>query len=504
MCRRLYWAIAFGIAILLLWQGWQLFPMPESDSLWFLPAAVNYAEGYHLLVNNLHPQSNLYDPAHTCHLAFYPPGFPWLLGILSPEASPRGVYVLLAALNSAIVLLTARFLAVPIRRQTALSVSAAYGLGIAGLLCVATYASSFCLGRPDFLATLLILVGWASIERSAPGAVWFWAGLTLGALAFVQPVAGFIASALYGMWCGIRWDWKRTTAALLPAFAFALALLLLLLAINPNGFHCIVKGIRAHSIATLIHGTDSTFCRYFFTHSYAFGYGPLFVAGAVPVAGGFWARRRTLGSPVVVVLSTLIGIFLLHHFIAIAWDRFYNLWLFVPVLVLAAFTFGFERLEGMEPRQMRRWVGAAAALLLIGSLGFVHRAVIFGFYLTEEATYLQARGQVFALLAGKPHARIGVSKSLWVLFDDYNPVDSFGLDPADLRKPAQYLFIQQRYTRYQAPPEISGYGLAYDDFERRKPRFGPIVLSPTMPSYRFAFYERLTPGAPVDPPAPTR
>ena len=504
MCRRLYWAVAFGVALLLLWQGWLLFPMPESDSLWFLPAAVNYAKGFHLLVNNLHPQSNFYDSAHLCRFAFYPPGFPWMLGILAPEASPRGVYVLLAALNAVIVLLTARFLAVPIRRQTALPPAAAYGLGIAGLLCVATYASSFCLGRPDCLATVLILIGWAAIERSTPGAVWFWAGLTLGALAFVQPVAGFIAAALYGMWCGIRWDWKRTAAAVLPALAFAVALLLLLLAINPNGIRCIVTGIRTHSLATLIHGTDSTFYRYFFVHSYAFGYGPLFIGGAVPVACGLWARRRALGSPAVVAVSAVMVFFLLYRFIAIAWDRFYNLWLFVPLLVLAAFTFGFEQLEGMQPCGRRRWVAAATALLLLGALGLGHRAALFGFYLTEEATYLQARDQVLTLLAGKPQARIGVSKSLWVLFDNYDPVSSFGLDPADLKKPAQYLFIQQRYTLYREPPEIPGYQLTYDDFERRQPRFCGIALSPTMPSYRFAFYERLTPGAPVDPPVPTR
>jgi len=504
MCRRLYWAVAFGVAMLLLWQGWLLFPMPESDSLWFLPAAVNYAKGFHLLVNNLHPQSNFYDSAHLCRFAFYPPGFPWLLGILAPEASPRGVYILLAAFNASTILLTACFLAAPIRRQTALTPAAAYGLGIAGLLCVATYASSFGLGRPDYLATVLILAGWAAIERAAPGAVWFWAGLTLGALAFVQPVAGFIASALYVLWCGIRWDGKRTAAAALPAFAFAIALLLVLLAINPNGIHCIVTGIRTHSVATLIHGTDSTFCRYFFIHSYAFGYGPLFVGGAVPVACGLWARRRVLGSPAVVSVSAVMVLFLLYRFIAIAWDRFYNLWLFVPVLILAAFSFGFERLEAMESGVRRRWVTAAAVLLLLGSLGFIHRTALFGFYLTEETTYLQARDQVLTLLAGKPQARIGVSKSLWVLFDNYNPVSSFGLDPADLKKPAQYLFIQQRYTRYQEPPEIPGYRLAYDDFERRKPRLGFLVLSPTMPSYRFAFYERLTPGAPVDPPVPTR
>jgi len=506
MCRRLYWSVAVGIALLLIWEGWRLYPLPESDSLWFLPAAVNYAEGFHLLVNNLHPQANLYDSSHAYRFAFYPPGLPWLLGALAPEASPRGVYVLLAALNAAIILLTARFLEIPLRRQTILSASSAYRLGIAGLLCVATYASSFCLGRPDYLATLLVLAGWVAIERAGArrGAVWFWAGLTLGAMAFVQPVAGFIASALYGIWCGIRYDWKRSVMNLFAAFAFAVALLTFLLAINPNGIRCVIDGIRTHSIATLVYGTDSTFCRYFFTHSYAFGYGPLFVGGAVPVVWALWTRRRGLGSPLVTAFSGAMTLFLLYRFIGIAWDRFYNLWLFVPLLVLAAFTLGFERLGQLGEVQARRWTAAALALLLLGSLGFLHRTALFGFSLTEEATYVEARYQVLSLLAGHPVARIGVSKSLWVLFDDYNPVDSFGLDPNDLLKPAQYLFIQQRYTLYQEPPAIPGYRLVYGNFERRQPRFCGILLSPTMPSYRFAFYDRITPGAPVDPPAATQ
>ena len=494
--RIIFWAVALFMAALLVFQAWHLYPMAETDSLWFLPPAVNYAK--HLgLINNLYPWAYYYDPAGGYHFAFYSPGFPWLLGLLAPEASARGVYVVLGAFCALTVLLTSLFLDRVIRERSSLSPNASWGLGVLGLLALGTYESSYNLGRPDFLATLLILIGWATVMRGKSFR-WAWAGFFLGLIAFVHPVAALFSSVLLGL--GLAWTlpFRTVLRKVVLAYLLGLVVLALLFVVSPNGWHNYVSGISHHAENTLVHDTwgdpyKDRLPKYLIWQSYATGYGFLFLLGVALGIRAFCNRperpRSGFGSA---LFASILAVFI-FHFVAQSWDRSYNLWLFTPLLLLALFRFGFDYLNVLSaPSSRSLLLAVVVAVMGMASLGFVHRTLLFTLYLHEQETAVVAHQKIAELLADRTKGAIGVSKSLWVLLDDYDRPQGFTLHPEDLGHP-RYVLLQQRFTNFPEAPELPCYRLIYDDFDPDEPRFLGIPLSPTQPSYRFAFYESTEP-----------
>ena len=496
MGRKIFWAVALSIALLFPFQAWRLYPLQESDALWFLPPAVNYAQ-HQGLINNLHLNAAVYDVTGRHLFAFYPPGFPWLLGLLAPEPSPRGVYFVLGLICGLTVLLSAFLLDRIIRQRSPLSPGASWGLGILGLLALGTYESSYCLGRPDFLATLLILAGWMAVRRTDRFS-WVWAGLCLGLTAFVQPVAALMTAGLLGLYWAWRHDLKTVVRKIVPAYILGLLLLALLFTVSPNGWSVYLSGISHHANSTLVNGTwddphKDQPLKYLVWHSYATGYGFLFLLGVGLGARAFFAKSGKPESGFASSLFIVAIALLVFHFVIQAWDRAYNLWLFTPLLILILFRFGFEYLKELSYPDLRKMLLAVLiAVMAVASMGFLHRTLLFTNYLQETETAAVAQPKIEALLTAHPRGTVGVSKSLWVFFGDYTRIASFGLHAQDLGHPT-YVILQQRYTRHPTPPELKGYQLLYENFDPRGATFLGIPLSPTRSSYRFAFYESTEP-----------
>jgi len=345
---------------------------------------------------------------------------------------------------------------------------------------------------------------WARRTREKPLPLALGTGLLLGLLAFFHPVAAFFASALFGLWLSLRFPVRTAAATAGGTYALGVVLLLLLFVASPNGLSASVEGIRRHAAATMVAGTwddprKDQPLKFLFFHSYATGYGFLVLLAAG--LGAFVLRRRWKREG---AAQTRFGIalfsgFLLYfawHFVGEAWDRAYNLWVFTPVTLWVILACGGEACDALRSDRLRRIGFALALLLLLGcASGFVHRTLLFPHALADrEGSLAGARVKIAELLRDRPLGTVAVAKSLWILFDDDqspNPIRAFALDPA-LREDVhpRYVVLQQRFTRFDAAPALPGFRLVWDDFTAKKPRLGSLPLSETMPSYRFAFYER--------------
>ena len=526
MSRLLFWTLALALAVLLPFMAWRGYPQADGDTLWFLPGAVSEARGAGL-VNALHVNAGDFDVTRHARFVFYPPGFPWFLGKLAAAtfgATAQGVYTTLAALNSLALLLAAFAFGRWAEHRPAPCRSEAWVLAFGALLSFGTYASAYSFGRPDYMATALVMTGalWAVAFEARPRLLVVGLGLLLGVLALVHPVAALFASALFGLWASLRFPLRATAAITVPVFVLGVGLMLLLFAASPNGLAASLDGIRRHAAATMVSGTwddphKDKPLKFLFLHSYATGYGFLVLLGTA--LGGATIRRRWhhwregRGTKAGIVLFALFLLLFTYDFVVTAWDRAYNLWVFTPVTLWIILACGNEAYDAMKSERLRRIGFAVTLVVLLGTAsGLAHRLLLFPYALADRAGSLDAaRAKVAALLAERQDRPgvVFVSKSLWNLFDDYDgpsplAVRAYAFDPALWadRNP-RYVILQQRFTRYVTPPALSlpGFRLVWDDFTAEKPRLLGLALSPTMPSYRLAFYERIGEGVGVVPAA---
>jgi len=503
MIRRVFWAVAVGIAVLLPWMAWLGYPTPDGDSLWFLPGALAEARGDGL-INTIHTNAASFDVSGRGLFVFYPPGFPWFLGKLAAWTfgpTANGVYATFACFGSLGILLAAAAYDRWASRRTPERRCRAWIAATAALLSLGTWGIAFAFGRPDTMATPLVMLGalWASACGGRPLVLALGSGLLLGLTAFIHPVAALFSAALLGLRASMRLDLRRAVLATVPAFAIGFVLLVLFFALSPNGLAASVEGIRKHAAATMVSGTwdDPRKDRpvfFFLLHSYSTGYG-LLVLLAVVFLGIVVVRRwrEGRGTKLGMAFFSLCLAAFAFHFVVQAWDRLYNLWLFVPVLIWIILVAGSRAIRS-EPIQKPAF---AIVLIVFGlcGIGFLHRLLILPTALADrEGSLASARAKAAELMQGREPGTVAVSKSLWMLFDEYdrpNPIRAFSLDPA-LRDDVhpRYVFLQQRFGKYVTAPPLPGFRLVWDDFTAAKPRLCGVPLSPWLPTYRFAFYER--------------
>ncbi|SDT87457.1 4-amino-4-deoxy-L-arabinose transferase [Verrucomicrobium sp. GAS474] len=503
LLRPLFWLAALGMAVLFPFMAWHGYPQSDGDTLWFLPAALAEARGEGL-VNALHVNAGSFDITHRNLFVFYPPGFPWFLGKIAAHtfgATAQGIYTAFAALSSLTVLLAALPFAHWAGRRPPEQRRKGWLLALAALLALGTYGSAFAFGRPDTMATVVVLFGALAVALADREI--FLLSPVLGLLAFLHPVAALFATALLGLRLSLRLTLPHVATLLIPFCLIGVGVMLLLFAVSPNGLQASFDGIRWHAGSTMVSGTwddphKNQPLKFLFLHSYATAYGLLVLVAAALLGEAVvrrWKEGRGTRVGIVFFTGCLAAFF--FHFVAEAWDRAYNLWVFTPVTLWVILILGGRMGERMGGRTAPRlgFVLLLAVFLACAS-GFLHRALLFPYALADRAGSLDAaKVQAARLLGERPPGLIAVSKSLWLLFDDVeqpNPVRAFALDPAQRRDdhPA-YIVLQQRFTAYETAPELPGFRKVWDDFTAEKPRFLGIALSGTAPSYRFAFYERI-------------
>ncbi|MFZ5807472.1 MAG: hypothetical protein ACOY3I_09750 [Verrucomicrobiota bacterium] len=490
MLSSRFWSILYFCAMLLIgasYLAWAAsgYAMGEPDCLWFLPPAVSQHLG-HGLYNFIHEPSHIFDPAGQNRFLFYPPGFQLFLSAFLIEPTGLGALLTLASLNFLSLFLFAILIYSLLSRASFTGYK--FLLGLLSLLAFSTYLGGFRLGRPDFLATFYILL-MIFIQRSTRAPLRaILSALLLGLIAFAHPVAALFTSALLGLDYAIRHPWKQTLMSLAGICGGGVAIFLIFMTASPHGWRDSFHGILLHAQNTMVDGTHHPFFKYAIMHTYATCYGLLFFAFLFVSVWMLWKRRRDLVWKRGVFIFSCVFLLFCYRFVGIAWDRCYNLWVIAPVILLALIV----GLQKISENHRKHYAVALAVLLFLCSIGYLHTSLLFPYYLKYGYKYHDARKDFSQFLTENPLQIIGVSKSLWVLSEDYARMRSFGLNPAHLRSRPDWIVLQQRYmlVHTSEPPHFDGYTLVQHHFTSLKPKIFGLQLSSSMPGYFYAVYKK--------------
>lgn len=210
----------------------------------------------------------------------------------------------------------------------------------------------------------------------------------------------------------------------------------------------------------------------------------------------------------VIIFIIILTVFF-YRFVAIAWDRCYNLWIFAPLMIAillisarhCAESLRFAendaatslRVKGNSKLISSRQNFATifiSVILLLCSIGYFHSTALFGFYLKYGYQYEEARRDFQKFMSEHPHELIGVSKSLWILSEEYDRMKSFGMTPEHLWRKPNWIVLQQRFALKHSPepPIFKNYELVSHNFSPYKATLLGLQLSPTMPGYFYAIY----------------
>jgi hypothetical protein len=447
-----------GLLIAFAWYG---YPAPGSDAPSFVVSAINVASGRGL-VNPLYPQIAVADPTGLARHVYYPPLFPLVLSWLMVSPTPQQAFVAIAALRLASLLLAAHLLlrvsagsSQPRPALTVLIVASLCGL------CTNWLPTA---GRPEALATLLVLVlALAVVALPVEGALLI-AGTALGLLAATQTFGALEAFLLLGVWLARRVAPGRTLALLAVVGALATLVVVVVLALSPHGVVETLRGMwRAYPATPWSAPPGPDWWRPWLLHRRSTFYGPLLLA-SVACAIAIRRRRPRVGSPaLLVVFAALLAACLFHGSLTHGSRRHYNALLFSPLFYasLAAWSAAPGQAAGRGMRIARTAIVVAVVASAAGFLGYL---ACFPWFLRHARTLPAARAE-WRRIAPPPGAPLFATGPAWTLMDDHRAIQlgSRPLVPA-LAGSRPTLVIGQRLDDGGAPPSFPGFRLERDAF----------------------------------------
>jgi hypothetical protein len=461
--RLLVYGTALALGGLLIAFAWYGYPAPGSDAPSFVVSAINVASGRGL-VNPLYPQIAVADPTGLARHVYYPPLFPLVLSWLMVSPTPQQAFVAIAALRLTSLLLAAHLLlrvsAGSSEPRPALTFLIA--ISLCGL-CTNWLPTA---GRPEALATLLVLgLALAVVALPMEGAVPL-AGTALGLLAATQPFGALEAFLLLGVWLASRFAPGRTLALLAAVGALAALVVIVVLILSPHGLLETVRGmLRAYPATPWNAPPGSDWWRPWLLHRRSTFYGPLLLA-SVACAIAILRRRPRVGSPALLVLfAALLAACLFHGSLTHGSRRHYNALLFSP-LIYASLVAWYAAPGQGAVRRMQIARTAIVVAVVASAAGFLGYLACFPWFLRHARTLPDARAE-WQRLALPPGSPLFATGPAWTLMDDHGALQ-LGSRPlvAGLAGSRPTLVIGQRLDDAGAPPTLPGFQLEQDLFSR--------------------------------------
>jgi hypothetical protein len=449
-------------AIILILFAINVFPIPGTDSIVFIPPAFLYSKG-HGLANPLYFITKITDPTHTNRFNYYVPFYPFLLGLLSkPHPGIKTIFFICSLFSTANIFLYTRYLS---RQLTASTSKAVQVIALLSIPYVATYLLPT-VGRPECITILMSFLIYLLYSKRNQYSVWFY-NITLCilfALILATQLIGFYFCFLLFITAELlnNENVPRTIITNTLRFVAILLLFCLVLAISPNGLASTITGIRLH-IGYVLDRTDrsvSLFLYYWLLAPLNVGFLLLFVLGAVFYVKRIMAVRKTLPA-VRMALLLVVQLFLIYgigKFILYASPTVYNATQFI--LPLSAFI--IVNIASLKKGQVYGFRMTAVAAYAAGAIMFLRSLVLFIDYLNDGKTYDKAK--IVANNIAREHPNVYISNGLWSLFDDPDHVKFFTnhVNKGDI------LIVQQAYHPF--PPELEGKCTVIYDWTTTSPR----------------------------------
>jgi hypothetical protein len=466
--RALAWTAAAGISLALVLFALHAYPTPGTDAPSFVATAVEYRLGRGFL-NPFYPQMAFADPTGAHRYVYYPPLFPLTLAGLMRAATPEDAFLAVALLRAASVLLSAALLMHLAQRPEGGLSTCTAALVVLALCGLATNWLPT-LGRPEALATLLVIVAALGAMRLRGAPLVAFLGMLTGLVGATQPFAAVEMVAVIGLAWSIR---ERAPVALgrtAVVGVLAVAFFAAVLAVSPHGLSETLRGMaRAYPHTPWAAPPGEEWWKPWLTARRSTFYGPLLViavlcgAHLLARAGGARARLAFAAFALVLALCLYHGS-LTHHS-----RRNYNALVLSPILfALVVRWFAASR----------AWTGAfwtrparavCFACVLLTAAGFLGHLAAFPWFLAHGRGLRQARAE-WRSVPFPPGAAIVLMGNLWPLSEDYGRMEllsATALGEAMRRRPVPVLALGQRDEHRGVPPPLSGFVLLQDSFNPR-------------------------------------
>ena len=489
--RVLVWTAAAAVAAALLLFGRHAYPTPGTDAPSFLASAIELRLG-HGLVNPFYPQMAYADPTGARRHVYYPPLFPLVVSALMRRPTPTDAFVAVAVLRAASILLCCALL-LGLARRADPRLDGATLLLVALSLCGLATNGLPTLGRPEALATLLLLAAALGALRLRGPALVVFLGVVTGFVATTQPFGAVELAVVIGLAWSIHEPTPLVLARTAAMAAIGLAVFAAVLALSPHGLRETLAGmVRAYPHTPWASPPGEGWWRPWVTARRSTFYGPLFVL-ALACGAHLLARRVEVRSrPAFWAFALLLAASLYHGSLTHHSRRNYNALLLAPLAFgLVVFWFASSRTWGHAHSGAARLGRAACLACVLGSaVGFFGHLAAFPWFLAHGRSLESARAdwRTVPFPAGAPVVLMG---NLWPLSEDYARMEllsAAALGDAMRRRPVPVLALGQRPEHHGSPPPLWGFDLIHDGFNRAWPLRPPLLRYFLEEDYSFAVY----------------
>jgi hypothetical protein len=447
MKKSVLFFFAAVVAAILVIYAVNIFPIPGTDSIVFIPPALLYSKGFGL-ANPLYYVTKFTDLTHTGRFNYYVPFYPFLLGILS-KISPgiKTIFIACSLFSAANILLYTQFIASRIPKDIGGTVRAIILMSI-------TYVATYLLptvGRPEGITILMVfLVYMLYINRSKRSAAFYNMSLCiLFALMLATQIICFYFCFLFFITFELinSKDLSKTIVANVLRGTTILVLFCLVLAVSPNGLVNTIDGIRLHISYVLTRSDRSIalFFHYWLLAPLNFGFLIIFLLAAFFYVKDIMAALKRIARPqaALVALLQLFTVYGIIKFILYASPTVYNATQFI--LPISAYL--LLHIFSLVKAQQKTVSTLAFVTYLSGTIVFLRTFALFVDYMNDGKVYDTAKTEMSQVAQKYPG--LYVTQGLWPLFEDPYQVKVYDKDHY---KPGDIVVIQQAYHPF--PPEL--------------------------------------------------
>lgn len=450
MKKSVLFFFAFIVSVILVLYAINVFPIPGTDSIVFIPPALLYAKGFGL-ANPLYYVATFTDLTHTNRFNYYVPFYPFLLGVLSQvKPAIKTIFIFCSFFSVLNIFLYSSFLVAHMPKQVGGTLKA---IILSSIIYVATYFLPT-VGRPEVLAAMLVfLIYWLYQRRGSYRAIVYNSAICLlFALMLATQIICFYFCFLFFITYELANgnNLAKTIGANIARGIIILLVFCIVLSLTPNGLFNTINGIRLH-ISYVLGRSDrslSLFVYYWLLAPLNFGFLVIFLIAALFYVKQLAVKVRQASSVqrlLIIAVQALIA-FGIGKFILYASPTVYN----ATQFILPVSAYIVLNLAGMAKSPQRSVLNSLAlATYVSGVIIFVRGLVLFIDYMNDGKTYDNAKTIVSQV--ARQYPGIYVTKGLWPLLDNPNDVKIYDKDEF---KKGNIVIVQQAYHSF--PGELAG------------------------------------------------
>jgi hypothetical protein len=416
-----FYLFSIFICIILIAYAIYVFPIPGTDSIVFIPAALLSSKGYGL-ANPLYPITKLTDLTHTNRFNYYVPFYPFLLGLLS-RISPgvKTIFFFCALFSSANLLLYAKVISSFLPKAPGIALKATILLSVSyiGIYLLPT------VGRPEnFTSLFSFLICILYHKKNEIGSIKYniVACILFALILSSQIICFYFCFLIYALYDIINAE--NIYRAIIKNIAFFLCILILFCLIlqkTPNGLVNTISGIMLHVKYVMNRADRSipTFIYFWLLAPLNLGFLVIFLLAASLFVKEIYARLRIVPTDKIVVSITIIILIVMGiaKFILYASPTVYNATEFI--IPLSAYI-----IYNMINIRKANWKKGLFIFSIItftaGSLFFVRNLVLFMATLQSGKDYDTAKTLINKLT--EKNKNVYITNGLWSLFDNIDKI----------------------------------------------------------------------------------